>query len=307
MATKTTGSFNLSAALKASRKVRQEALKNPVKSDFETFDDGTYYAQLTGLDIAQSQSGRLQAIMKWKFIGGDYAGKINNAFQGLDTDNGWKYFNADLERLGYDYTEIDWDDAMDVQDLFKAVAKDKRIARVRLKTTGEFQNTRILNVLDEDEADDIVAENAGSEEADETDAEDADETPAPKAKKAKPAPKAKAKSKKADDEEEELEDETESPEADEEEEVTDEEEEEVVEEIEEEDDDAVAVAVGAEVVVKTSDGKKTGVVQEIFEKDNKLKVKTEDGKVYKLPADRLISVKDVPKKSADKPKGKAKK
>lgn len=300
MAKTPTTKFNLTAALKASRGLRKEAQQNPVASGYETFDDGRYLLRGKAFSIGQSQSGRLQACIEFTFLDGDYRGKTFRHYQGLDRAEGWGYLEADLRRMDvWGDDGPDFDTEQGVAKFAKAFAKERPIVWGKLRTKGEFQNLRIDRLATDEDPDDYETVNSDD------DNEAADE---PVKKSSKTA--AKKPSKKDDDEDDDAianeEDEAsdDSEEADDSDDSDDaddaddsDSEDEVVEE-DDADDDTIAVSVGATVIMKTSDGKKTGEVLEIYEKDNKLKVKATDGKTYKLSADRILSVKELPKKAA---------
>lgn len=323
---------NLKDFLKKANKFRETVASNASKG-FEEFEDGSYVARATKLEIAPSSAGNMQAVTSWKFLEGEYRGKTKKAFQRLVNEDGWTYFLRDLRAMGFDIAQID-DFEADIPNIMKEVEKEKPVCRIKLVTNGDFQNVRINRLLDEDEVEDAEsAEEEDDEEEDgdeseeesddeeeesddddeEEDAEEEDEEEdEPKKKKGKAAKKKAAEEDEEEDEDEESDEEEESD--DEEEDDEESEDEEESDDEEEDDSESVALSVGSRVRVKTKDGKKIGEVTEIFEDENAIKVTTEDGKKVKLPADRILEVLDTPDepkkktaKTADKGKKKAKK
>src|SRR5690606_1701430 len=101
----------------------------------ELFDDGRYIARLLKIEIEPSPNDKKRTVANyfWKFIEGDYAGKSHRSFQGWENEEQFVYFLRDLDRLGYDVSEIE-DYAEDIPGILKSIAKDKPICLVRLRT-----------------------------------------------------------------------------------------------------------------------------------------------------------------------------
>jgi hypothetical protein len=294
---------------------------------YEEFDDGRYEMRCVDAKIGISKNKRVQAVLTWKFLNGDYKGKEKLDFEGLTEDH-LEYLLRKLDAMGYDTAEIE-DLESDLNKIFADIKKEKPKCRVRIKTKGEFQNVYVDGPLDEESGDE--------DEEDEEDEEEDEEEKPKKGKGKKSKKKDEDDDEEEEDEEEEDEDEEESgdEEADDDEEdeeededeeeekpkkkgkkksKKDEDEDEEEEEEDEEDDeeeeveDEVDIVVGS-IVKATSkkEGKVKGEVIELFEGDGKVLIKTDKGKTLKLKAEQITSVEESPAKSVPKKKKKSKK
>lgn len=299
--------------------------------DYPEFDDGRYIARLVDIQIGKSQSSnRDQADFSFKFVEGEYAGKIKHNYQGLETEQNLEFFLKDLARLGYDIEELDIDD---LKTVIKEITKEKPYVQIVLKTKGggDYQNVYINRLLD---ADDV--EDESEEDEDDEDAKPAKKKPVKKSKKVDEDEEEEdddAGDEEEEDDDEDSGDEEESDDDDEEDDDEEEEkpakksskkpaakpakkskkddDEEEEEDDEEEDDDSgddeddeeeeqIRVAVGSEVIVDTKKGKKKGTIIKIFAEDNAVSVKLEDGTKLRLDADRIVSVVEKSAKKAKK-------
>lgn len=264
--------FDLKKSLKKAKGL-WEGAKEKVKQGagaFAEYEDGRYLARCVDLSLGESAGGRFQADMSWRFEEGEYEGQLKHSYQGLDTEDGWRFFGSDLRRLGFEVPEEMTEEV--ITAIMADIAKTKPLCRVVLKTKGEFQNLYINKLLSggSDEEEEMSGE-------DESDAETTEEEPA--------------------------EEETTEEEAAEE---TPEEEE---EETPEEEGDEVSLVVGMRVVANTSKGEVNGEVIEILEEEGKVRVKTDEGKVVRVTVDKIEILADeapeeppapAPKKAAPK-------
>jgi hypothetical protein len=291
--------FDLKKALAGATKQHLKGAKANAGGGLEEFDDGTYLVKSLGGSLGQSNSSdRFQATMRWKFMEGDYKGKTYASFQGLEDERGWTFFLGDLGRLGYDVGEIE--DFAEVLPILDELKEEKPLCRITLKTKGDFQNVRNIRLVD------------GEDEGEDGDEEDEDDAPKKKTKKKKVADEEEESDEDGDDDEEEEEGgdddggDEEEEDGDDSDEDNDEEEEDGDEDgDEEEDEEEVALSVGSTVKVKTKLGVKKAEVLEVDEKNNKIKVKTTEGKTITLSAEKIVSVEDVPAKSKKKPAAEA--
>jgi hypothetical protein len=249
------------------------------KSAFDEIEDGRYLARLDGYEIGESKSSsRLQLMTAWKIVEGDYKGQVKRNYDGLETEDNLVYVAKLVSRLGYEAP----DDLDDLEALMKEIVGEKPLARIRLKTRGEFQNVYVDQVFDKDNEEEILEEAAS--EGDEEEEEESE-------------------SEEAEEESEEEESEEESEEAEEEEEAEEDEESEEEEEVE--------LAVGTRVAVTSGGKKKDGKVIEILDKEDKVRVKLDDGgKIIRVKIDELESPEaeeeeadaeeDIPEKPAKK-------
>lgn len=240
--------FDFSKRLKDSKKLWNKAKERVAESGggFQEYEDGRYLMQCVKLEFGESANGRFQVSFTWKFVDGDYEGKTKMSFQGLETEDGWTYFFNDLARLGFDIPEAPNEAALNA--IAKEIAKVKPMARVVLKTKGEFQNLYINKIYRrDDDAEEMEtemeaeAEDAEAEEVEESEDDDAEAAP-------------------------DAEDEPET---------------------EDVEDDEVALAVGMRVVVQTDKGERTGEVIEILADEGKARIRDEAGKVLRVPFERI--------------------
>lgn len=310
--------MNLEKRLAKAFKSHLEGAKEGAKSTgFAEFDDGRYFARMVKAEITESGSGRIQVVMHWKFLKGEYKGQEKLSFSGIETEDNLKYLLRDLSLLGYDTDEIDGPD--DLKGILKELNKEKPKSKISLKTKGEFQNVYILK--DSESVDD-------DEDGDE-DEEDADDEPKKKSSKKKSSdddddsddeddeeeeekPKKKAGKKKSDDDDgddddgDDDDDDDESSDDDDDDDdddtpkkskkkASDDEDD---EEEESSDGEDVEVAVGSEITYKFKGKKLKGTVLDIFPKENKVRVETDETK-RRISFDNIIDV-EVPAKPKKK-------
>jgi hypothetical protein len=307
----------------------EKAKETAESTGFEEFDDGRYRMRAVDAKIGVSKNKRVQVVISWKFMDGDYKGKEKLDFEGLTEDH-LPYLLKKLDAMGYDTSELEnLED--ELKQILDDIKKSKPKCKVRLKTKGEFQNVYVDGVLGEEEEE--------SEDEEEEDDEDDDKKKSKKSKKSKKKDdededeEEEEDEEESDDEDEDSDDEEESDddeeESDDEEEDEDEEEEEPKkkgkkksskkdedEEEEEEDEDEededeeevedeVDVVVGSVVKADSKKlGKIKGEVVELFESEGKVLIKTDKGKTLKLKADQITSVEESPAESVPKKKKK---
>jgi hypothetical protein len=335
------GNVDFTKYLKGLNRGLEKAKERAAEGGFEEFDDGRYKMKATDAKIGVSKNKRVQVIITWKFMSGEYKGKEKLDFEGLVEDH-LEYLLRKLDAMGYDTSSLEnLDD--DLKEILTDIKKSKPECRVRLKTKGEFQNVYVDGLLgdgdDEDDEDEEDDESESDDDDDEEDDEDEDD---------KKKSKKKSKKKKDDDEDEDEEedddddedsedDEEESDDDDDDEEEDDDDEEdekpkkgkkkkgkkdddddeeeddsdddeEDEDEEEDDDDDEIDVVVGSVVKGESKkSGKFKGEVVELFEKDGKVLIKTDKGKTLKVKADTITSVEEAPAssvKSKKKKKGK---
>jgi len=305
---------------------------------FDEFDDGKYRARAVDAKMGVSKNKRVQVVITWKFMDGDYKGKEKLDFEGLSEDH-LPYLLRKLGEMGYETENLEDLDG-ELQQILDDIKKSKPKCKIRLKTKGDFQNVYVDGTLDEEEEEEEEDEDEESDDDDdEEESDDDDEEDEPKKKKGKK--KSSKKKSKDDDEEEEEDDEEEDEEEededsddDDEEESDDDEEEEEEEEPkkkkkgrkggkgkddeeeeedeedeeEEEVEDEINVVVGSKVTANSKkEGKVKGKVVELFEAEGKVLIKTDKGKTLKLSADKILTVEESPEESVPKKKKKSKK
>lgn len=212
------------------KKKWEEAKERAKQSNFATYDDGKYTAQLVDISVGRSKaSNRLQVVSKFKFTEGEYKGKNVSKFNGIDDKDGKgvEFLLRDLKSLGF--PDVDLEDVE--EEVFSKLNKKKPVVNIQLKTKegSEYQNLFILGVEEaeekeeeEDEDNDQEADESeddskkteesdddddeeGEEEAESEDSED-DEDEEEEEEEKKPATKSKPEAEDEDDEEDEDED-----------------------------------------------------------------------------------------------------
>ena len=309
MAKKKASSSSMSLTQRLERALKKNlegAKEKAVGGGFDEYDDGKYLARMVHAELGESNSsGRLQVDFQWKFISGEYKGKIKHDYQGVESEDNQSFCLRVFQKLGYETDEIEG--ASDITGILKQLNKEKPKAKISLKTKGEFQNVFIIKAADSDED-----EEAESDDEDGDDAADDDEEDEPKKKKSskkkkkadddedeeeedssddddsddedeeEEKPKKKKKSKSEDDEEEEEEsedeDEDEAPKKKKKGAKADDEDEEEEDEEDESGGEDVEVSVGSGITYKFKGKKAKGTVLEIFPKENKVRVQTGDAK-----------------------------
>lgn len=249
------------------------------ESSFPEYDDGRYLARLIGADLGQSGSGRNQIDFSWKFLDGDYTGKVKHDYQGIDNEDNLYYLAQRIEQLGYENP----DDLGELPALLKAIVKEKPVCTIVLKSKGDFQNVYIRKLHDEDEDLDETEtedEEVETEEADDEEVEEEGE-----------------ESDEADDDE--ADEGTDDEDADEE---TDEEEEEVEEE-EEPDEEEIDITVGMRVIAETAKGRELGKITKLIEKEGAVQVLLDNGRKVRLTVDK-IEIPDDEEEVEEEPKKK---
>jgi len=149
------------AKLRALKKVWAEAKES---GGFTDFEDGFYEAELKEAELQESKSsGRLQVLMVWEVVEGDEKGKSYRDYQGIDNEVGAAILMGNLVTLGAE--EVDSPE--DLGETLTDLQERGIVARVELKTKGDFQNLRIRKVLEngedlEDEDEDEGGEDGGA-------------------------------------------------------------------------------------------------------------------------------------------------
>lgn len=323
---KSGGGVDFGRYLRGLNKHLDKAKETAGEGGFEEFDDGRYRMRAVDAKIGVSKNKRVQVVITWKFMSGDYKGKTKLDFEGLTEDH-LPYLLRKLDAMGYDTSELEnLED--ELKDILEDIKKSKPKCKVRLKTKGEFQNLYVDGVLGDDD----------EEEEEEEDEEEEDEKPKKKGKKKDDDEEEEEEDddeEESDDDDEEEEDSDDEEQSDEDEEEEDEEEdeeeepkkkgkkkgkkdededEEEEEEEDEEDDeeeeteDEIEVVVGSVVKAESKKlGKIKGTIVELFENEGKVLLKTDKGKTLKIKADAITSVEEAPAESVPKKKKKSKK
>jgi hypothetical protein len=242
---------------------------------FTEVPDGRYLAHLTGAQIGESKSsGRLQIQWTWTIADGEFEGDTKLDFDGLETEDNLVFLGRKLARFSYELPE----DITAISDILDELIEKRPLARIRLKTRGEFQNVyvdKLMRSVDGDEDTDD-SNDVGSDD----DVEDADggvvEEP----------------EEESDDESDnESDDESDDDESDD----------------EESDDEEQEVEVGMRVIASTKKGDAPGEIVEIIEDEGKVRVHLDEGRTVKISVDKLEAepIQQPPKKARKRPKNRS--
>lgn len=141
--------------------------------DFDQFEDGRYFAQLSKAEINESKSsGRLQIMWSWIFKAGEYKGKQVNNFHGLETEENAMWLTRFLAKLGYEEAPAE---SEDLEKLLKELNKEKPCAEISLRTRGDYQNLDVRRLVDEDEIEDDEEEEEEDDDEEDDDDDDDDD------------------------------------------------------------------------------------------------------------------------------------
>ena len=136
---------------------------------FTEIPDGRYLANLTDGVIGESKSsGRLQIQWTWTIADGEFEGDTKLDFDGLETEDNLVFLGRKLARFSYELPE----DITEISDILEELIEKKPMARIRLKTRGEFQNVYVDKIIQSssDDGEGSDDDDVGSD----TDVEDVD-------------------------------------------------------------------------------------------------------------------------------------
>ena len=238
---------------------------------FTEIPDGRYLANLTDGVIGESKSsGRLQIQWTWTIADGEFEGDTKLDFDGLETEDNLVFLGRKLARFSYELPE----DITEISDILEELIEKKPMARIRLKTRGEFQNVYVDKLMRSVSSDDDSEEESTSSDNkdidDDADLEEADD----------------GSGDEVDDEpEDEPEDESED-------------------EPEDDNSDEEPVEIGMRVVATTKKGEESGEIIEIIESEGKCRVKLDSGRTVRIGVDKLEAepIQEPPKKARRSPK-----
>lgn len=147
------------AKLKKNFKKAQDVAKQGVLTN-DNVTDGVYKAQITGAKgpVEAQQSGRLQAILNYEILDGEFKGEKLVSFPNLENEIGLGILLRAMQVLGYDVEDVD-----DVEATLADMDKVKPVVKISVKTKGEFQNINIVKLLDEEAPADEEEEEAEPE------------------------------------------------------------------------------------------------------------------------------------------------
>ena len=151
-------------------------------------EDGTYQGTIVAANLSTTQTNKPQVDWTLKVISGDREGKTIHKFDLLASQENIDWFLGTLETLGIDAPE----DADGVKAaIAEAVGKNVEFTS---RTTGDFTNIYINELLDDVEgADDEETEEEEEEESDDEESEDDDDEEEEEEEEVKPKTKKKGK------------------------------------------------------------------------------------------------------------------
>lgn len=254
------------------------------------FDDGKYVAKLHKAESGVSQgSGRVQNVVLFKFMEGEYKDQVIRWYQGLENEIGISVMLQAFKKLGHEIEDPD-----DIDSVNSKLTKEQPVCEIRLKTNERgYQSVIVLKMVEDD-----------TEEEDEDEDEEEADVDVEKESAKKPSKKAaKDEDEEEDDDEKETEDEDEeekpepkktktpvkeTPEEDEEDDSDDDDDDE--EDEKEEDEDEVALEIGMKVKVKYEGEEVKGKIVKIMEDEKKVKVKLADGTKIRVGLEAIVDV-----------------
>lgn len=221
---------------------------------FGEYDDGKYMVRLQKAFGATNSKGAYLQF-DFKFLDDPYKGMSKALFQNMQSDENLYHAARLLGQFGYELPEK----VSDIVAVLEAITEEKPLCRITIKTKGEYQNVYLDKVIQEED-----------EEADEDE--------------------------EAADDEEEAADEESDEEADEEadEEEADEEEADEGDEEEVDEDEEAEIEVGMRVEAETAKGTRSGVVHALDETEGLVKIRDAEGKIFKVAADKVSILAEVP-------------
>ena len=244
-------------------------------SGFTEVPDGRYLAHLTNAQIGESRSsGRLQIQWTWTISDGEFEKDTKLDFDGLETEDNLVFLGRKLARFGYELPE----DITAINDILEELIDKQPLARIRLKTKGEFQNVyvdKLMRSVSDDGDDESEVVPFGSDDDADDDAEiEADDG--------------------AGDEVDDASDEEVDDASDDDEDDGD----------GDGDGDEEQVEIGMRVVATTRKGEEPGEIIEIMESEGKCRVKLDAGRTIRIAVDKLEAepIQEPPKKARRSPK-----
>ena len=223
---------------------------------FTEVPDGRYLAPLTNAQICESRSsGRLQIQWTWTISDGEFEKDTKLDFDGLETEDNLVFLGRKLSRFGYELPE----DITEISDILDELIEKQPLARIRLKTKGEFQNVYVDKLMRSVSSDDensenesMVSEDEDLEESDDGSGDEVDDEP-----------------------DDESDDESDG------------------------DSEEEPVEIGMRVIATTRKGEEPGEIIEIIESEGKCRVKLDSGRTVRIGVDKLESepIQEPPKKA----------
>jgi cobalamin biosynthesis protein CobT len=223
---------------------------------FTEVPDGRYLAHLTNAQICESRSsGRLQIQWTWTISDGEFEKDTKLDFDGLETEDNLVFLGRKLSRFGYELPE----DITEISDILDELIEKQPLARIRLKTKGEFQNVYVDKLMRSVSSDDensenesMVSEDEDLEESDDGSGDEVDDEP-----------------------DDESDDESDG------------------------DSEEEPVEIGMRVIATTRKGEEPGEIIEIIESEGKCRVKLDSGRTVRIGVDKLESepIQEPPKKA----------
>lgn len=137
--------------------------------------DNRYKAQVISAEgpVEAKTTGRLQAIIRFRILEGEYKDMEIAKFPNLEHEVGQAILLRELGIMGHEVEDFD-----EIEGALQEVDKEQPVVRITVKTKGEYQNISIDKVLDE-----------SAPAAEDTDASDpAPEDPTPEEPTAEPEP-----------------------------------------------------------------------------------------------------------------------
>ncbi len=118
-------------------------------SNYEELPDGLYIAMLSSATLGESKaSSKLQITWVYVIMLGDYEGETKREYMGMETEKALRNLARRMKFLGYDPREYDITEDGVLEDWLAEVSEQEFLAKIRLKTNGDFQNVYCEQLLD---------------------------------------------------------------------------------------------------------------------------------------------------------------
>lgn len=152
---------------------------------FQSVPDGDYVGDLKEMKVEESKKGRLQVVSTFEIVDGEYIGKTQKRFDGIEEETGMGYFKGMCEIIGMDIPE-DLEMLQEAMDDF--VANNQELFNIHIKNTegenGKSYSNLYVNGINEEfskgdggevESEEQVEEEAQEEQVEEEQVEEAQE------------------------------------------------------------------------------------------------------------------------------------
>lgn len=125
----------------------------------DIFEDGRYKISVTDAQATESKKGDFMVVFSFTFLEGEYKGKVKKAFRVITPDraeDNLARILLDINKLGFEIEDFE-----QIESALEEIRNKKVVARVTLKTRGEYQDAYIDKLLTGEEAENTEDEVEG--------------------------------------------------------------------------------------------------------------------------------------------------